>query len=289
MSKKALLFVLLLYVSSAALTYAILGLNGRGGVANTQNPGDSTSQLAQEEEEASVSKLLTIDPSATKDQVCPLNGAYFTQAEKDAWSKKRPLAVMIENHPDARPQSGLSHADVVFEAMAEGGVTRFMSIFYCAAQAEDIKLAPVRSARSYFIEWASGFYRPLYAHVGGANLPGPANALGQLSDYDWKLRNDIDAMSVGYPTYVRDYSRLEGKEDLATEHTMVSSTDKLWKVAEKRGWTNIDPLLAAAKKPNPKKPAEWSEGCKGFFVMAAASPFSINPLVNILTIRSSPS
>src|SRR5258708_2753580 len=116
-----------------------------------------------------------------------------------------------------------------------------MAFFYCDAQAEDVTLAPIRSARQYFFELASGFNRPMYVHVGGANTPGPADALGHIADAGWNGQNDMNQFSIGYPTFVRDYNRIEGK-DLATEHTMVTSTEKLWTVAAKRGWTNIAPI-----------------------------------------------
>lgn len=236
MKKPALLTLLGLYLASAALSFGAFNYLGSGAT-----PLKNAGQNANQEEETLLTKLLEIDPNAAKDQVCPLNGAYYTKAERDAWEKRRPLAVMIENAPDARPQSGLSAADVVFEAVAEGGVTRFMGIYYCAAQHYEIEVAPVRSARTYFIDWASGFNEPLYAHVGGANLPGPADALGQLSDYGWVGENDLNQFSIGYPTFVRDYNRLGGKE-IATEHTMVSSTELLWAVGEEREWTNTSPV-----------------------------------------------
>jgi len=196
-----------------------------------------------------------------KTEVCPLNGVMYTELEKDAWSARRPLAVMIENSVDARPQSGLSRADVVFEAVAEGGITRFMALFYCDAQSEEVILAPIRSARTYFINLASGFNRPMYVHVGGANLEGPANALGQLTDYGWTGENDINQFSVGYPTFIRDYNRIPGK-DIATEHTMTTSTEKLWEVAAKRGWTNISPALKVGKKT--VDGTDWAEGFTGW-------------------------
>lgn len=74
------------------------------------------------------------------------------------------VAVMIDNHPDARPQSGLDRADMVYEAIAEGGITRFLAIFD-SRPAE--KIGPVRSARPYFVEIASGHGVP-YGHVGGS-------------------------------------------------------------------------------------------------------------------------
>ncbi|MCX6015488.1 MAG: DUF3048 domain-containing protein [Chloroflexales bacterium] len=80
---------------------------------------------------------------------------------------KRPFMMMIDNHPDAYPQSGLNRASVVFEALAEYGITRFMAIFPGELTDDDRRLGPVRSARSYFVQWAMGF-GAFYAHAGGS-------------------------------------------------------------------------------------------------------------------------
>ncbi len=175
---------------------------------------------------------LVEDPNEPKTEICPLNGNKHTKKAKDFWEKRRPLAVMIENHTEARPQSGLSSADIVYEAVAEGGITRFMAIFYC--NLSDIQVGPVRSARTYFLDWL-GEYDALYAHVGGANTPGPADALGQIIKYGVK---DLNQFSIGFPVFWRDYQRLG--HPVATEHTMYSTTAKLWEVGAKRGWTATD-------------------------------------------------
>lgn len=175
---------------------------------------------------------VTEDPKEPRTEECPLNGALHTKRSKDNWLLRRPLAVMIENHEESRPQSGLSSADVVYEAVAEGGITRFMAVYYC--NLGDIQVGPVRSARTYFLDWASE-YDPLYAHVGGANTPGPADALGQIIKYGIKSLNQF---GIGFPTYWRDYQRL-GRA-VATEHTMYSTTQKLWAVGDKKGWTAKD-------------------------------------------------
>lgn len=172
------------------------------------------------------------DSNEPKTESCPLNGQMHSKKARDNWEARLPLAVMIENHTEARPQSGLSSADIVYEAVAEGGITRFMGVFLC--NLSDIQVGPVRSARTYFIDWLSE-YDALYAHVGGANTPGPANALGQIIKYDIK---DLNQFSIGFPTYWRDYQRLG--RTVATEHTMYSTTQKLWEIAAKRGWVNPD-------------------------------------------------
>lgn len=78
---------------------------------------------------------------------------------------QRPVtAVMIENSLDARPQSGLNQAGVVFEAIAEGGITRFMALYQDQTPSY---IGPVRSVRPYYLEWLLGFDAAV-AHVGGS-------------------------------------------------------------------------------------------------------------------------
>ena len=183
-----------------------------------------------------------VDPQVPRDQICPLNGAKYTAKEKDDWSTRRPMAVMMENSEDARPQSGLSRADIIYEALAEGWITRFMAVYYCNTPFENITVAPVRSARTYFIDWVSE-YDSLYVHVGGSNRIGEnanitdrrADALGQIDQYGIK---DLDQFGIGYPDCYRNPDRLD--HPVATEHTMVCFTDNLYKIAQKRGWTNVD-------------------------------------------------
>lgn len=249
--KRLVLFALIAYALSAVgstFLFRALAQPEFVSVDSEQNDADETKLGA----------LLNIDPSEPKDQVCPINGAKYTTTERNAWEKRRPLAVMIENSTDARPQSGLIRADAVYEIVAEGGITRFMGIYYCDAQRDDIVLAPVRSARTYFLDYASGYNFPMYVHVGGANLPGPTDALGQINQYGWALENDINQFSVGYPTFIRNSARLG--RDVATEHTMETTTEKLWKVAADREWTNMSPARRVGAKQIPA--ADWKEGFK---------------------------
>lgn len=184
-----------------------------------------------------------LDPSLPKTEVCPLNGDLFTAPEKAAWIKQRPLAVMIENSVDARPQSGLGFADVVYEAVAEGGITRFMALFYCnAALADHLTVAPVRSARIYFVNLVSE-YDALYTHVGGAgncddpNVDERAKALCAIQRFKIK---DMDEMGRAgdFKTCHRLTDRLD--HDVAMEHTMACWLDTLYTAGAKWGWTNVD-------------------------------------------------
>ena len=190
-----------------------------------------------------------IDLSAPKTEACPINGMKFTKAEKEIWEERRPAIAIIENHADSRPPSGLSKADVVYEIVAEGGITRFLGVFYCGVIAEEVNISPVRSARVYFIDYAAEYGdKPIFMHVGGANnysgsgdTVKEARALELLETLDWRRAkgNDFDTTyDAGFPIFWRNYERL-GKT-VATEHTMMASLDATYDEAEKRGFTAKD-------------------------------------------------
>lgn len=83
----------------------------------------------------------------------------------DIATADRPVyAVQIENSPDARPQSGLKEADIVSEAIAEGGITRFNAIFHDNQAAN---IGPIRSLRPYYIDWFLP-YGAAIVHAGGS-------------------------------------------------------------------------------------------------------------------------
>ena len=75
------------------------------------------------------------------------------------------VGVMVDNHPDARPQFGVSAAAVVYEAPVEGDFTRLFLVFNRDSNVQ--KVGPVRSARSYFLDWRAE-YGALYLHCGGS-------------------------------------------------------------------------------------------------------------------------
>src|SRR5699024_7138012 len=112
------------------------------------------------------------DNEGKKDETSPEAGSNaeqpfpFTGLTTDEAIDQRPVAVMVNNHPKARPQSGLSQADVVFEILAEGSITRFLAIY----QSEEPEfVGPVRSAREYYFELANG-YDAIYVYHGAATF-----------------------------------------------------------------------------------------------------------------------
>lgn len=108
--------------------------------------------LKKEEEDVFVEKKEGI--------VSPLSGLY----DKKEKLERRPVAIMFDNHPKARWQSGLSQAEIVYEFMVEGPYTRYMGIFLGM---DPESIGPVRSARPYFISTLLE-YDPIYVRVGGS-------------------------------------------------------------------------------------------------------------------------
>ncbi len=227
MDKRKIIVILLgigLYLLSTGVSYALF--------SRFSQSKDVTPPLPTK----TATGNLSFDASLPKTEACPLNGALYSKQQKAWWEKHRPLGVMIENHQDSRPQSGLSSTDVIYEAVAEGAITRFLAVFYCQDAA---LIGPVRSARTYFLDFISEYGdSPLYTHVGGANADGPADALSQIENYGWGMYNDLSQFSIGFPTFWRDANRLG--RDVATEHTMYSTTAKLWDYAKTRKLTNVD-------------------------------------------------
>jgi hypothetical protein len=146
-----------------------------------------------------------------------LNGAQIAPGS----DHHRIAAVMIDNYPyDARPQSGLHDADIVYEVEAEGGITRYMALFLEKTPA---KIGPVRSARLYFVDLARP-YDPLYAHAGEND-----DVWGPLKDLRDDGFADMDQI-VGTPeAFWRDDSR-------EMPHNLYTSVAKMRKTAPIYGY-----------------------------------------------------
>jgi len=143
---------------------------------------------------------------------------------------KRPiLAVQIENSPEARPQSGLHDAGVIFEAIAEGGITRFSAYYQ---ESSPKILGPVRSLRPYYIDWALGF-----------------DAAILNSGSSVQARNLIDQIAVKDLSVGGAYYRAS---DRFAPHNAYSSYDRVQPIMESKGWyqePDFTPLLR--KDPEP--------------------------------------
>lgn len=104
----------------------------------------------------------TPPPPAPPKYYSPLTGNLVAS---EAVTQQAVTGIMIENSPDARPQSGLKDSGVVFEAIAEGGITRFLVLYQ---EQKPQLIGPVRSVRMYYVDWVAAFNASV-AHIGGSS------------------------------------------------------------------------------------------------------------------------
>lgn len=145
----------------------------------------------------------------------PLTG---DKVADEAATKQAITAIMIENSPDARPQSGLKQSGVVYEAIAEGGITRFLTLHQ---QDKPQLIGPVRSLRMYYVDWLAA-YDASVAHVGGS-----AAALTEVRSGGYR---DIDQF-FNSASYWRAADRY-------APHNVYTSFERLDALNQAKGYTS---------------------------------------------------
>lgn len=165
-------------------------------------------------------------PEPPRDKELPLTGNLVTQKEYDEITSRKILGVVVENHTEARPQSSLSTAELIYEFLAEGGITRFVALYH---QNQPEVVGPVRSIRSYMLDWLSEYGDPIFMHIGGATSSNPAaNALFYIQQHGMK------SIGVsGSNTFWRITERF-------APHNAYSNTLHLWEEAQRIGWTKLE-------------------------------------------------
>ncbi|SEM92526.1 Protein of unknown function [Mesobacillus persicus] len=126
----------------------------------------------------------------------------------------RAVAVVVNNHPQARPQTGLHKADIVYEVLAEGKVTRFLAIF---ESERPEKVGPVRSARDYYIDLAKGYDSIFIAHGYSPEakemlMSGEIDNLNGIQ-YDGSLFKRVDFRYAPHNSYITFENIVKGAED----------------------------------------------------------------------------
>jgi len=167
---------------------------------------------------------------------CPLTGEELPEGQQ---APDRPvLAVKVENTPDAQPLNGLDKADVVYEEVVEGGITRFISVFHCESTT---RVGPVRSARTTDPKILLQFSEhPILAFSGGAKKV-----------VNGALDAGLILMTEGDPA--SPFSRDEVRE---APHNLFTNTAKLWAVGRKRAEGEPSPRAVftyAEEVPTPNK------------------------------------
>ncbi|MFD0619662.1 DUF3048 domain-containing protein [Paenibacillus sp. GCM10027629] len=207
---KSNLFYRTLSILCILLTLLLSACTSKTPEAESTPEPQSTEQPAQEQESEQ-------DP--TKAYIAPLTG--LPTAEPVT---ARPIAVMINNMSKARPQSGLTHADMLYEVLAEGGITRIVAIF----QSENFQepIGPIRSIRPYLIDLGDS-YQGVLVHA-GASTDGYAVLQRQHKEH-------LDEISNAGPFFYRDKSR-------KAPHNLYSTLEKLREGAAKKKYKADVPM-----------------------------------------------
>ncbi|MCM3444523.1 DUF3048 domain-containing protein [Metabacillus halosaccharovorans] len=168
---------------------------------------ESQEQSIPDNGEASEQIEETVVEAVEESVVSPLTGL-----ETDEQNiTQRPVSVMINNHPAARPQSGLTKADIVYEVLAEGNITRFLAVFQ--SDIPDI-IGPVRSARPYYIDLSKGYDSLYIAHGYSPDAlvkltNGEVDSLNGM-EYDGTLFWRADHRKAPHNSYISKENILEG-------------------------------------------------------------------------------
>ncbi len=197
---------------------------------STDSPPAAVATTAPPASTDTPTPLPTVEPTPTLDvaallgnQTLPAGVSPFTGLPVDnpALLERMPAAVKISNSPIARPQSGLSKADIVIEHLAEGDITRFTAIYH-SQEAE--RIGSVRSARLLDLEIPVLF--DAFLVYSGAS--GEVERLIAESDFGDRTLSD-DRKEPGF--YRLD---VPGR---TYEHTLFTDTELLQQYAADRGWT----------------------------------------------------
>ena len=165
-------------------------------------------------------------PDLTGLAMNPLTGHYIPEE----LAGRRPLAVVINNISQALPQSGIAQADIIYEVLAEGGVTRFVAIYMMM---DSEKIGPVRSTRDYFLDLALN-HDAVFVHHGGS--PGGYAAITNLR------ANNLDGMHIAR-AFFRDPARAAIPR--LYEHSSYTRASGLFEEIESRGFRmELNPAFA---------------------------------------------
>lgn len=153
-----------------------------------------------------------INPFNEEPAVCPLTGL---EPAKESLIERPAVAVKIENNAVAYPLSGIADAEIVYEELVEGGLTRFLTMFHCT---DAPQAGPVRSSRE--IDPAIMFPATRILAAAGGN----ATVRGTLEEAGIFLLDENDSGEA--------MSRVP-REGISSEHTLYADTKALRKLGSK--------------------------------------------------------
>lgn len=177
---------------------------------------------AKPEEETTTAPTTTEPTTAAQTATNPLTG-------EDGYSEEavdvRPVAIVVENAPPARPQWAITSPDIIVEGEVEGGITRMLWL-YADYNSVPEKVGPIRSARPSFVKF-SKLFDAVYIHWGGSHSK--ANYVGGYETFRNENVAHIDGMKGG-ELFSRDTTR-----STSSEHRGVLNGTKIAAAIEEKG------------------------------------------------------
>lgn len=180
--------------------------------------GDLNPPPEASESVSSPEPVATIEPSPSPEPAAGLISGLTGLPVTGETALPRPLSIMINNAPAARPQSGISEADILYEVLAEGGITRLIGVFQ--SHTGVVKIGPIRSIRPYLIDIGES-HGAVTVHAGGSP---DAYAILQR-----QKKEDMDEIGRAGAYFWRDKER-------KAPHNLYSNTARLWEGAAKLGF-----------------------------------------------------
>ncbi|MGI5962663.1 MAG: DUF3048 domain-containing protein [Lawsonibacter sp.] len=188
----------------------LLCLGMLAGCGKKEEPAPAASSMP---DEPSISVIAPIEPEP--EPVLPYVNPLTGEGSAVDTGNHRPIAIMLNNLKKALPQLGVSQADIIYEAPAEGGITRMMGVFQSVEGVGEI--GSVRSARDYYVSLALG-HDAIFLHAGGS--PQAYTAIQK-----WGV-TALDCVNGPYEgtLYWRDAER---KKNMGLEHSVLTSGETI--------------------------------------------------------------
>ncbi|MGI6678319.1 MAG: DUF3048 domain-containing protein [Dehalobacterium sp.] len=158
---------------------------------------------------------------------CPFDGTPLKELPL------RPVVVTIDNYAAARPQSGLSQADLIYEIPAEGGITRLLALYY-HGQAD--KIGPIRSARPYLAAIAQE-WQGVFIHVGESPQA-----------QTFFKRENLDHINEMF--HPQGFWRERNRK---APHNLYSSSKNIWQEITKKGWDEAKSIEGFSFSPEAER------------------------------------
>ncbi len=223
--------IILALLVVAAIVVASYGINKNNTEEDTDIAANNTPETSPDKKDPPPSDTDDVTTDKPKDEPQPpvevvkyYNPLTGLECSEEL-SKQRPIAVMINNIRYAMPQEGVSNADVLYECLAEGGITRLMMLKTDYTTLEQI--GSIRSSRDYYLDFAQN-HDAIYFHAGGSPKA--------YSDIASRKINNCDAGTLEGSTpqtFFRDPWR---RQNFAWEHTLVINGSGIANAIQMKGY-----------------------------------------------------